>query len=425
MDKVQLMPHQIEALEQTNNRNRVAYYLDCGLGKTYVGTQKMYDLDATCNLLVCQKSKIKDWCTHISEHYDDYQVYNLTNKKEFDQFIACKKLDIYCVGVINYELAWRRKELLQLKDFTLMLDESSLIQNDKAKQTRFIMHLKPKNVILLSGTPTNGKYENLWTQCRLLGWDISHSAYDGTYINWSLADFGMGYPVRIVDKKNPYRNVEHLKAKLREHGAVFMKSEDVLTLPEQIFTKIKVQTPKEYTKFLQAGIVQIGDIELIGATALTKRLYARQICSQYNKSKLDALKDLINSSNDRFVIFYNFNDELEKLKTVTKDRPLSIVNGSTKDLTAFENEDNSITLVQYQAGALGLNLQKCNKIIYFSLPERSDLFEQSKKRIHRIGTTSTCFYWILESENSIDGAIYRALEQKKDFTDALFKEICK
>ena len=81
--------------------------------------------------------------------------------------------------------------------------------------------------------------------------------------------------------------------------------------------------------------------------------------------------------------------------------------------------------MQYQAGALGLNLQKCNKMIFFSLPERSDLFEQAKKRIHRIGTTNTCFYWILSAENSIDGAIYKALEQKKDFTDALFKEICK
>ena len=385
----------------------------------------MYQLDNSLNLLICQKSKIKDWSDHISKNYPDYQVFNLTNKKDFEQFIACASLTIYCVGIINYELAWHRKELLQLKDFTLMLDESSLIQNDKAKQTRFIMHLKPKNVILLSGTPTNGKYENLWTQCRLLGWDISHSAYDGTYINWSLADFGVGYPIRIVDKKNPYKNIDHLKAKLREHGAVFMKSEDVLTLPEQIFTKISVSTPKEYRKFLQSGIVEIGDVELIGSTALTKRLYARQICSQYNNRKLDALKDLINSSNDRFIVFYNFNDELDKLKAVAKDRPLSVVNGQIKDLSAYENEENSVTLVQYQAGALGLNLQKCNKMIFFSLPERSDLFEQAKKRIHRIGTTNTCFYWILSAENSIDGAIYKALEQKKDFTDALFKEICK
>ena len=33
---------------------------------------------------------------------------------------------------------------------------------------------------------------------------------------------------------------------------------------------------------------------------------------------------------------------------------------------------------------MGLNLQKSNKIIYFSLPLSSELFEQSKKRTHKI-----------------------------------------
>lgn len=422
---IKLLPHQQKVLNDTMQLNRVAYFLDMGLGKTYVGAEKMYQLDNSLNLLICQKSKIKDWDDHISKNYPDYQVFNLTSKKDFEQFIACARLTIYCVGIINYELAWRRKELLNLKEFTLMLDESSLIQNEQAKQTKFILNLKPENVILLSGTPVSGKYERLWSQCRLLGWNISHHAYDSTYVNYVLADFGVGYPVRIVDKHDPYKNVEHLKFKLRVHGAIFMKTEEVLTLPEQIFTTLTVPAPKEYCKFLKAGITTIDNVELIGSTALTKRLYARQICSQYNNRKLDALKDLINSSNDRFIVFYNFNDELDKLKAVAKDRPLSIVNGQAKDLSAYENEENSVTLVQYQAGALGLNLQKCNKMIFFSLPERSDLFEQAKKRIHRIGTTNTCFYWILSAENTIDDAIYKALEQKKDFTDELFKEYLK
>lgn len=65
------------------------------------------------------------------------------------------------IGIINYELAFRRPELSKLSDFTLMLDESSLIQNETAKRSKFILKkLNPSNVILLSGTPTSGKYEN-------------------------------------------------------------------------------------------------------------------------------------------------------------------------------------------------------------------------------------------------------------------------
>ena len=112
-----------------------------------------------------------------------------------------------------------------MKDFTLMLDESSLIQNEKAKRSKFILKLNAKNVILLSGTPSSGKYENLWTQIHLLGWDIKQSVYNKQYINWEKLDVG-GVPIWIVDKKEPYKNVERLKEKLRQHGAIFKKTEE-------------------------------------------------------------------------------------------------------------------------------------------------------------------------------------------------------
>ena len=66
-----------------------------------------------------------------------------------------------------------------------------------------------------------------------------------------------------------------------------------------------------------------------------------------------------------------------------------------KDLRNYEKYDDSVTLVQYQAGATGVNLQKANKIIYYSLPLSSELFEQSKKRIHRIRTKKYMFLLLL------------------------------
>ena len=41
MSNVTLFKHQIKALEDTKGKNRVAYYLDMGLGKTFVGSEKM------------------------------------------------------------------------------------------------------------------------------------------------------------------------------------------------------------------------------------------------------------------------------------------------------------------------------------------------------------------------------------------------
>ena len=425
--KIRFYKHQQQALQETEGQNKVAYYLDMGLGKTFVGAEKMVRMGKgdRKDLLVCQKSKIQDWRSHFADYYKyDISAYDLTKKKEWDDFWNNPCGFRHQVGIINYELAWRRKDLLNLENFTLMLDESSLIQNTSAKQTKFILQLNPSNVILLSGTPVGGKYENLWSQLHLLGWNISEKMYKNQYVNWKQIDAG-GFKHWIVDKDDPYKNTDRLKRKMREHGAVFMKTEEVFDLPEQIFTKVKVDKSKWYSTFMKDCIVQVDDeTELVGDTTLTKMLYARQLCGHYNQDKLSAFRDLIQSTEDRLIVFYSFNAELDALKTICKecDKPVSEVNGHTKDLTAYEQESNSVTLVQYQAGSKGLNLQMCNRIIYFTLPLSSEDFEQSKKRIHRIGQEQTCFYYLMICKGSIEERILKTLEERKDFTDELFED---
>ena len=394
-----------------------------GLGKTFVGSEKMLRLGKRINLVICQKSKVQDWIDHFVEHYmqggisESLYPRDLTNKSEFENFfhhVNEFQDGSHYVGIINCELAFRRTELSKLKDFTLMLDESSLIQNECAKRSKFILkQLQPSNVILLSGTPTSGKYERLWSQMNLLGWNISKKMYYAQYVNMEISPDG--YPVI-----KGYKNVDRLKRKMREHGCVFMKSEEVLNLPTQNFITVNVPESKEYKKFKKSGIIITKDYELVGDTTLTKLLYSRMLCGHYNTDKIKAFKDLIDSTEDRLIVFYNFNEELSELKYMVGDRPISIINGQIKNLTAYEKYTNSITFVQYQAGAYGLNLQKANKIIYFTPPLSSELFEQSKKRIHRIGQEQACFYYQLTS--GIESRIYDTLSMRKDYTDKLFEE---
>ena len=321
---------------------------------------------------------------------------------------------VMVVGIINYDLIWRRKDLLKLKDFTLLLDESSLIQNETSKRAKFILKLQCKNVVLLSGTPCGGKYHLLWSQMNLLGWNISKKMYYAQYVDMQISDDG--YPII-----KGYKNVDRLKRKMREYNCVFMKSEEVLDLPQQNFIDINVDVSKEYKKFMKSGIIRFDDVELVGDTTLTKLLYARQLCGQYSKDKLKAFKDLIDSTEDRLIVFYNFNDELEKMKQLCEDRPVSIVNGSVKDLFAYENCDNSITFIQYQAGAKGLNLQKANKIVYFTPTLNAEDYMQSLKRIHRIGQDKPCFYYRLKS--GVEHHIYDVLQKRENFTNDLFVEV--
>ena len=325
-------------------------------------------------------------------------------------------------GVINYELAFRRPELLNLEHFTLMLDESSMITNPTAKRTKFIHKLKPDNSILLSGTPTGGKYEKLWSQLKLLGWNISKDLFYRQYVITEWIDDDSGFKIPVI---TGYKSVDRLKSKLKQHGCIFMKTEEVFDLPEKIQIPVMVNNSKEFSRFMRNSIVELPDgTELIGDTALTKRLYARQLCGQYSKAKMAAFVDLVGSTDDRLIVFYNFTEELNLMKEMVAlmDKPISIVNGETKDLTAYENNSDSVTFVQYQAGAMGLNLQKANKIIYFTLPQSSELFEQSMKRIHRIGQTQKCLYYIMMVKNSVEGVILDTLKKRKDYDDELFKK---
>ena len=61
-------------------------------------------------------------------------------------------------------------------------------------------------------------------------------------------------------------------------------------------------------------------------------------------------------------------------------------------------------------------------MIYFSLPLSSEDFEQSKKRIHRIGQEKTCFYYLMICADSVEEKILKRLKERKDYTDALFEE---
>ena len=297
------------------------------------------------------------------------------------------------------------------------------------------------NVILLSGTPTGGKYEKLWSQCRLLGWNISKELFWKQYIETEWVEEDGFWRQKITG----YKNVDRLKKKLAEHGAVFMTTDDAgIDLPKRNFVPVRTPPAKEYWKFWRERAISINtatlqefeldsdfwgsnesyERELIGDTSLTRRLYARQLCGLYNPNRYKAFRELVESTEDRLIVFYNFTEEMERMKGIVKgmNRPVSIQSGEVKDLGAYNFKSNSVTFIQYQAGARGGNFQKANKIIYFSLPESWELWEQSQKRIHRMGQERPCFYYWMICPGTVEESIFSTLQMRKDYNDELFRK---
>lgn len=413
-----LYPHQVDILARLYKHNKCAMYLEMGTGKTITASIKAASYKKPV-LIVSPKSVIQQWLECFNEWHPEYSTYDLTNKKQLEQFI--NNDNSLKMGIINYESCWRRSELQKLRGFTLILDESQAIANSTSKQTKGTCKLPFDNVILLSGTPaSNARYDKLYTQLKLLGLQMNKRSYEDRYCNFFEME-NAGVKFRVLSKKNPYKNVDELKQVMSSLGCVFMKTDEVIDLPEQRFINVWVNKSKYYKTFEKDGYVDCGEVEYISNGPAQDMLYLRQLCN--SSEKLDMLRTLIEGTNDRVVVFYNFDIELKLLQQLCKKlkRPISYINGHEKNLNCYNNNEDSITLVQYQSGSAGVNLQKANKMIYYSPPVKSDFYEQSKKRIHRIGQNNKCTYWKLITHDSIEFRIYQTLKLKQDYTEELFR----
>ena len=420
-----LYPSQQEILDSTSGKKNVAFYVGCGGGKTWLGSTKAMEIANPFTLVVCQKSQINDWVNHFKDNYPSVTVTDLTKLKKFT--IADLTPGVL---VINYDLLINRAALLKLRKFTLLLDESSMIQHSKTKRTKFVLRFKPNNVIMLSGTPVSGakidkdeglifgKYENLIPQIKLLGWKITQDRFWDEYVNWEMRYFGE------IRKKEPvsYKNIKELNAKLKELGCVFRRTEDIVELPEFDDKYFYVPTIPECKKMIRDSVVYIDDEEIVADYPQVKYLRLRQLCAHYNKHKAGVLSDLLDSlENERVIIFYSFVPELEVIKKVVGDRPMFQINGDVKD---FDEEEfarpenyNAVVACQYQSGSRGHNMQAAKYIIYMSVTNSAEYFDQSRGRIRRDGQKADrgMYYHIL-AKGSIEEDILSNVSKGIDFT---------
>lgn len=418
-----LYDFQSEALGRVSGRHRCALYHDMGLGKTFTGTAKMDSEGRRLNLVVCQASKVRDWVDHLSEHCPEWLVCSLQGKAEacHGTLSTMRGFDGRSVAVITYDTLINRPRVVEFPFECVLFDESSLLQNPCAKRTKAAMRLADRatSVVLLSGTPTDGKYERLWTQMRMLGWTISERAFWSTYVDYEV-DRSQGFP---VTKVRGYRNVGRLRRKMREAGCDFLKTSEVIDLPEQTFVTLRVPMTPECRAFRRDRVLEAFGRPFVGDSALGALTCERQLAGAYSDPKLRALGELLDGTRERVVVFYNFDAEREAISQLLemRGRPQSLVCGRTKRLESFEECDDGVAVIQYQAGAMGLNLQAAHYVVYFSPPLASSLYEQSKKRVHRVGQTVPCTYYRLVTEGSVEERVYSTLALRRDYTERLFE----
>jgi SNF2 family DNA or RNA helicase len=235
----------------------------------------------------------------------------------------------------------------------------------------------------------------------------------------------VGSGTRYFNEIVGYKNEEHLFKKLHDIGWIFKKTDEVISLPEMNFNEVKIPMSKEYRRFKIDKVLVKDELELVGDTPMKRFLYFRMLSGMYSKAKLQAVEDLLSSTDERVIIFYNFIEECNQLEDICKKlgKPIAYMNGSNKDMSAYEEHEDAVILIQYQSGSFGLNLQKCCHTVYFTPPLSTEQYEQSKARTRRIGQSKPCFYYNLIMKGSIEEKIYEVLAKRQNFTDSLFCEL--
>jgi len=146
----------------------------------------------------------------------------------------------------------------------------------------------------------------------------------------------------------------------------------------------------------------------------------RQIVNS-DGSRLEAVEQLM-KDHDRLIIFYNFDFELEALRTLEQIVEIAEWNGYRHQ--PIPKTDRWLYLVQYSAGAEGWNCVETNAIVFYSQSYSYKLMEQAAGRIDRMNTPYTdLYYYTLRSRASIDVAIARALKSKRSFNEKNFAKV--
>jgi hypothetical protein len=389
--KPKLRPHQQDALRQLHNGSIL--WGAVGSGKTrvalayYVKEQCERSHTDAQDLIVITTAKKRDSC--------DWE-------NEAAKWVIGKTDDATAHGKLVVDSWNNLGKYVDMSGALFVFDEQRLVGSG-AWVKAFLKIAKTNNWIMLSATPgdtwmdyipvfvANGFFKNRTEFKR------EHVVYNA-YSKWPKIERYLGVQKLVRLRSQILVKMPFDAHTIRHQHLVETQFDEKLMYDAQV---------RRWHPFMDHPIKDI-----------TELFYVMREIVNSDPSRLRALADA-QQKHKRIIVFYNFDYELELIRRMEGVAPFAEYNGHKHQ--EIPATDEWVYAVQYYAGAEAWECLETDTIVFWSLTYSYKLWEQAHGRIDRMESPYLhLHYYVLKSKSSIDSAIWKALNAKRDFQTSDF-----
>jgi len=422
-----LLSHQVEAVEKLVGSKRFILADDMGLGKTTSTIVAALETGAKKILIVCPSSLKINWQREIA-NYTDRSVYIAESKNfSLDHDFVIVNYDI----LKNFYDTGKDKEnslIYKYNPDLVIIDEAHYIQNAQAQRTKLVNSFsKSANRLwLLTGTPMTSRPMNYFNLLSLIESPVAQ--------NWMAyaIRYCQGYQFKAGKRKvwnvTGASNLEELRDRTSKQILRRLK-EEVLDLPEKIITPIYLRVKSKDYEEMMGEYYEWYENKKEESTSLTiqfsKLMKARKIVANEKiKHTIEVAENIIEQGK-KVIIFTNFTDTLQMIHNHFGKQSVYLDGSCTKPQRQYavdqfqENDKIKVFVGNLRAAGVGLTLTAAEVVIMNDLSFVPAEHSQAEDRAYRYGQKNNVLVYYPLFENTIEGAIYDILNNKKQIINTV------
>lgn len=429
-----------------------ALFLDMGLGKTVAtltaARQLMEDyLEVRKVLVIAPKSVAQNtWTGECSkwDHLKDLRVSVVMGDARKREKALQADADIYVVNRDNtsWLVDWANRQEPAVWPFDMVVvDESSSFKNWQSRRWKSLRSMcmcwTIHRMVLLTGTPSPNGLMDLWAQICLLDRGKRLGRTIGTYRSNYFRP-GKRNGAIVYDWIPRPGAHEQITAAISDI-CLSMQASDYLEMPDLLEAGMDIAlTEKEmkgYLDFEREQLLEVdeAEIEAVTAAALTNKLLQYTGGAVYDdehnwhevgRSKLEALSDIMEMTDEPVLVFYAYQHELARLQETFTDYAPVRFQGEPEILDAWNRKEIRMLLCHPASVAYGLNMQQGGRIIVWYSPTWNlELYQQANARLYRQGQERPVLLYHLTAVGTMDQRVLAALAGKGNCQSILLQRI--